>query len=477
MVLQLRPDQIGELAFYFAQPKCMDLSQPGTGKTPPVCVNMGERLRHGKRTVWIQPKSLMKKNRVEFLRWTNRDPSSCAIVDTPAQMTKAIANNAGVLIMGPDRFRRVWRDLPNDFKAIDVDEFHKAYKGAESKRTEAYFAAMRKMEQGVIMTGTLIDGRLDSAYPAIHVVEPRYYPLGYRQFLGQHAYLDEYDRPRAWYNHARLSQIIGRHSIRKLFKDIFGDQPVVHQTEWIDMAPKQRELYAKFEDEAYVELEKVVLDGSQPGPALIRARQIMEIPNQFPDLTDPEGKRTVDIVDGELPGKEQALEIHFEDARNRGMPLVVFSYMVKQQNQIAALAEKYGFRVGIINGKTSAPQRGVLDENFRAGVLDFLSVSPEVADVGFNWQFWGPQRVEVDHCIFASLNYMDSTYVQAYRRFIREKRSTPLRVTTLAYHDSVDGKLMKTVEWKSKEANKVDPTHEIVSFGNMEMDEADQSFW
>ena len=34
----LRDYQIADLAYYIANPRCMNLSDPGTGKTPSVCV-------------------------------------------------------------------------------------------------------------------------------------------------------------------------------------------------------------------------------------------------------------------------------------------------------------------------------------------------------------------------------------------------------------------------------------------------------
>jgi hypothetical protein len=42
-----------------------------------------------------------------------------------------------------------------------------------------------------------------------------------------------------------------------------------------------------------------------------------------------------------------------------------------------------------------------MDEMFIAGELQGLVVSPQCAELGFNWQFAGGQ--EVQHVIFASL--------------------------------------------------------------------------
>lgn len=48
---------------------------------------------------------------------------------------------------------------------------------------------MNKVEFCVFATGTLIDGKLNSAYPAIRAIEPRYY-WDYKQFLRAHQLRD-----------------------------------------------------------------------------------------------------------------------------------------------------------------------------------------------------------------------------------------------------------------------------------------------
>lgn len=467
---KLRDDQVADLAFYISQKKCLNLSDPGAGKTPSVCVNQYQR--EG-RTVWVQPKVLMPKNQLEIVRFTPLTLRDVAIVDgTPKQVDDAMNSGAKVFLMGPDRFKRVWADLPADVTALDVDEFHMCFSGAgtrvtfegpqPSARVEAFYAAQSRFDQGVFMTGTLINGRLDTAYPAIHAIEPNYYPFGYEQFLGAHAYLDEYGRPIDWYNHQRLAEIFARHGIRRTFEEVHGKQEVYKEVQWLRMNDKQRALYDEFAEQAYLELEEFFINGDQPGVATIRARQIMEHPNHFRDLRDPYNLPHIDICPGERPSKLDALEIHLEDHNRRGTPVIIGAALIPQMEQIVDLARSMGRRVGLINGDTSARDKNEYDEGFRAGRYDTLVISPPTAGVGFNWQFCGDK--EVDHVIFASLTYKDSDYEQMYKRAIRGARSRPLRVTTLGYIDSVDIRLMTILERKSRDAHLVDPTRELLKF-------------
>ena len=460
----LRDYQIDDLAFYINHPKCLNLSEPGTGKTGSVVVNQERRwLKEQKATLWVQPKSLLAKNKVEILEFTSFDPDDVAIVDgTPKQVKAALGSGAKVLLMGRDRFKRVYEELlpaRPDIRALDVDEFHMVFGGPESAATAAYWKAMRRMDEGIGMTGTLVNGRLDTVYPAIHAIEPRYYS-SYRAFLYYHAILDDYERPVFWRRHGRIAEILAKHGIRRTFAEVHGPEAKIAHTELVDMAPRQLAAYQRFEKELSIDLGEAILDGTAPAQFVLRARQILELPFSLPDPRDPKLPR-VDLTGGETTGKEAALELHFADHARSGKPLVVFAVFHEQQRRIAKLAADAGLRVEIMNGDTPTAKRAAIDQGFVAGAIDCIVCSPAVAAVGWNWQFWGPDKFEVDHVIFAAIDYLDTSYFQAYRRFMREVRSTPLRITTLAYRNSVDQRVMGIVHLKSVDANKVDPTREV----------------
>lgn len=515
--VSLRDKQVAQLSFYMRNKKCLDLSDPGCGKTPPVCVMQWWLWKeHGVGTAFVMPLSLLKKNRDEILRFTDFKPDEVVIVKglkplSPAQKKLAetllhwrgkyelfgsqkatfkalleagvvdrkqnvnetmlrarsvlpfeLANpgNAKVFLMGFDAFSSYWKDLPDFVKAVHVDEIHKGYKGDASQRTQAFYEAFQnKFEWFIGMTGTLVSGRLDSAYPAIRVIEPRYYP-SYKGFYYYHAVEDPITgKLKAWRNHEKLSAIFAKHAIRYTFEAVYGKEAKVIIPEYVEMSDKQREIYDEFKDKAFLELEKFYLDGTQPGVAFIRARQIMEHPNVFPDLMAGDGS-TVDIMKGSRPGKLERLDLHFEDHARTGKPVIIYAALKPQQRQILELARSYGLKAEILNGDVSAARRGEIDLAFREGRLNCIIASPQVADVGFNWQFCGEQ--EVDHMIFASLDFLDTTVLQAYRRAIRGKRGTPLRITVLLYENSLDNRITWIIYQKSLDAHKVDNTQPVL---------------
>lgn len=467
--ISLRTDQIADLAVYMRDRKVLNLSDPGTGKTPSVVVMQWYRWSQEQLgTVWVMPKSLLRKNKRELHRFTQFTDKQVVIVDgNRTQITEQLASGAAVFLMGPRRFALCHRQLPSYVKAMDVDEFHMCFKSAHSQQTQALFYVFDKMgfTDFIPMTGSIINGRLNSVYPAIHVVEPRYY-ASVKAFDDYHGIRDWDNKIIGWTCHDKISKIFERHGIRRTFESIHGKQDPVFFPEVCEMAPKQRQMYDQFHKDAVLELEKFFLDGTQPGVAFIRARQLMEHPNHFPDLTDP-GMFT-DIMPGAEPAKEAQLRVHLEHHQSTNKPLIIFSSMRPQQVRIEALLKEYGFAYGVINGDTPDKERDRIDTDFQAGRISIILCSPPCAAVGYNWQFCGEQ--EVDHVIFVTLGYLDTEFSQAYKRAIRGKRNSPLRVTILEYEDSVDQHVMGIIYRKSMDAHKVDPTYKVLQLSGFEKD-------
>jgi hypothetical protein len=97
---------------------------------------------------------------------------------------------------------------------------------------------------------------------------------------------------------------------------------------------------------------------------------------------------------------------------------------------------------------------------FRNGELDFLSVNPAVAAVGYNWPFL--QRLG-----FTSLDYGDDSVFQAYRRGIRGVRENALLINFFGYKNTVDWRIRSVIEGKSRDAHKVDPTFPILEINHL----------
>lgn len=468
---KLRDYQIADLAFYIRARRCANLSDPGTGKTPSVCVYMYWLWKEKqKRSFWVMPKSLLKKNRQELLDFSHFKDEDVVIFDgTPKQREQILATSkAKVWLMGFRRFADDWPKLLErhpDFDALIVDEIHMGFGGAESNQTAQMWASMKRLNHFLAMTGTLVNGKLDSAYPTIKVIEPGYYAT-HESFLNNHAITDFYGKLCGWKNHARLGRILDKHAIRRSFESVYGKNEVVTNVELVPMGTKQRKIYDQFKKQAMLDLgDRFMSSDGLEAVQVIRLRQIMAHPENvtLPIKWDDDGKpvafKAYNLLGkGEITGKDERLLIHLADHKNTGAPLVIFAAMQKEIDRIAELCRKQGFRVGKIHGGVSTKERASVDEGFRAGTVDIVVASPQTASIGFNWG-------HVDHIIFASIDYQDANYIQARRRAERGVREKPLLITVLEYEKSVDQAIFAIVQRKSQDAVKVDPTQAKVELG------------
>lgn len=438
----LRESQLVDLTFSMMNQRCGFLHDPGVGKTPPVCVALYWHWTQGRRSVWAQPKSLLEKNYEELLRFTHFTPDDIVIVDgTSKQVAKAISSNAKVFLCGFDRLKRSWDDLAKahpDIEVVAVDEWHMGYSTHSSQRTQHLYEIMRNKKRWFMpMTGTIIKGRLTSAYPMIHIIEPRYY-AGYQDFVNQHSITDADGNTLGWRNHEKIAAILGKHCIRRTFEAEYGKESKVIITKKCKMSPAQYDAYREFEDKALLELEnEQTLAAPSGGVFVLRCRQIMQHPE------------TWNLSGGEMTGKDELLEVDLADHANDGKPLVVFPVFKPEQERIVKLIRSKGITVELMNGDTPTKRRGEIDRAFVRGDIQCIVGSAQVATVGYNWQ-------HCDHAIFPSLDYGDDTFYQAYRRFIRGVRETPLRISIYEYEKSIDQRIFSIVRRKSSDANKVD---------------------
>lgn len=525
----LREYQVHDLAYYIANERCLNLSDPGTGKTPSVCAYLYWMWSYQQeRSVWVMPTSLLEKNRDELLRFSSFQPSDVTIVQgrtdnqtlievvqmaaagrlsmtlkeqkvrpgRPAKLVprfivepekagkkptpisaeavekarkKALVavpeepgpvpitqagvqaleqklidpfhgSDAKAFLMGFDTFAEQWPHLLERYPNINlvaVDELHMGFSTAKSKRTESWFRSMKKIDRFVGMTGTLIDGRYSSAYPAIHVIEPRYYGSE-ANFIATHAELDFYGNIIGWQKPEKIRAILAKHSVRHTFEEVYGPEAKIIIPEPVSMSPKQAKMYEVLHEKALIELEDSFVDAGAPGVFAIRARQILAHPEVF-ECDEP-------------TGKDEWLEIKYADPG----PAVVFACFKPEQERLQRLAAKSGRRAGLMNGDTSPKERERLSQMFQAGDLDTMICSQKVAAVGFNWH-------HTEWMTFTSIDYQDSSFFQAYRRAIRGKRGKALRIYVPQYRDSIDYRIFEIVERKSREAAAVDPTREVFS--------------
>ena len=473
--LPLRPYQVADLAQYMRNWRFMTLHDPSCGKTPSVCVRLYQlHTDFGVKSIWTMPASLMLKNKDELHRFTRLTDEQVVILGgKPKAKRHALIESPKAVV-----FIHTFKGLANDLEHLlfhqpdlgfaAVDEWHLGYKTIDSVRTQALVQFCERKKAGLlVMTGTLVDGLLSSIYPAIHLIEPRYY-AGQQGFEHEHAIYDFNNKIVGWTKLWKIQEILKRHSIRRTFESVYGKESKQIFLEYVELDGQLKELYNELETTALIELEDAVAGhGLNTSAKLLRCRQLLSHPHYYPVHGIDEGGRQEyrDLMKGQLTQKEQALLIHVENFKQRGEPFIVYGVYVPELERLYKLIKKAGVNVGLIHGGISNKERDRIDNEFRSGECDCIVGSPATAAVGFNWQLSGDR--EVSNVIFTSLDYGDSTFIQAYRRAIRGERKGNLLIRVLACKGTMDWRVFQIVLEKSMLANRVDPTRQVFDFKTM----------
>lgn len=457
--LKLRPYQSQHLGFFMNEWRCIDRSDAGTGKTPLMCLWLYVRAQED-RCIWTMPKSLMSKNYEELLLWSNLQPHQVVLVDGTAEQRKKQMDwkDGRVFIMGFDSFANNWEYLRSRYSNIVHlcgDEFHKGFathgepdyrkpgKYIGPKRTSKFYQYMRKGGSLLATSGTIINGRLSSAYPVVHTINPIYYGT-YSSFMSWHAILDEWGSPVYWKNHDRLKAILDKHGRRITYEDAFGAENKQMFIISCTMGPKQRKLYQEFEAKNIVVLESGdFLESEQESVTIRRCLEIMQVPEKY------------GVIEDHADSKEARLMDEVETAINEGQQLLIFDPIKEAQRKWRELLIKMGRRAEVMNGDVSGVGRQWQDKNFREGNIDDLVCSPDVAGVGFNWE-------HINTVIFMCLDYQDTTFIQNYRRAMRGSRTKPLRILVFQYKGSIDQKIAQKINFKSENRLKVESGTSVV---------------
>lgn len=437
MPLELRPHQVETLSFYATNKNCLNRSEPATGKTAPSCV-MAKYVfdKENGSTIFVMPKSLLIKNEEEITNWTGL---KTLIYRGQPTLTKWRGETYDVILTTADtlskHYDNILKMLSKRIGLLLADETHLYWSSAKAKRTQFILAHCRKIPRNIWLTGTVIRGRLDSAFPVIQMIEPRYYG-NHQTFMNQHSIQDSFTgEVIGWCNEAKINAILKIHSVNYLFRDVYGDPDYIYLPTHVDIDSKHYKAYKEFEEFANLELEDdSILYATEAGVQTIRCRQILGCPEVL-------GLKIADY------GKDDWV---FENLLNGDyQKVVLFSAMQGEQVRLVRKIEERGFKVGLINGTVDGNKRGQIDKAFREGDLQVIVASPATAGVGLNWH-------NCEAATFVSIDYMDDNITQATFRFIRGKRDKTIPIYLLKYKNTIEDKIYGIVYQKSLLASKAD---------------------
>lgn len=438
--MELREYQKQDLEFHLSRDRSANLSEAGTGKSPTFSRYIFTRyMIDGSKTVLICPGGIMKKNQEDVCEWCGWSEDEVVIVkgDKKKRLQTYKKQEIKCFIISADTFGKEWQILLENQPKLNccvIDENHLIYSGHTSQRTQALYAASRKIKYFLFNTGTPFNGKFSSVYPMLAIIEPRFY-MNYQNFVNYHGVYDNFGRVVAWSRPEKLRNALRMISVRHTFKECYPKSQgytMFYETADIDENLKQN--YLTLETEALLELEDKNLDCSNPAVKAMRCRQLLSCP----EAMELELKPLVN-------GKDELLKVHLENAKEEGSQLLLFSVFTAEQNRLKKLCEDMGLRVGLINGSVSNSKRGEIDVAFRNHELDVVIGSPATCSIGFNWQF-------AKEVIFLSMDYQDSSFMQGIQRLDRGSRDNPIPVYVIGYKTKVEKRIMEIIKRKMNES-------------------------
>ena len=234
-----------------------------------------------------------------------------------------------------------------------------------------------------------------------------YEVVGYR-------YLDELQ--------AQLDDIM----LRRLKNDVLDLPEKTHITEYVEMTPKQKQIYDEVSAEIKMNIDQIKM-ANNPLAELIRMRQ----------ATGYTGILSSTVKES---AKLDRMEELVEEAVQNGKKVVIFSNWTQMTSAICdRLRTKYG--IGLITGETPDSNRQTVVQMFQEGKLDVMVGTIGAMGTGLNL-FEGSVIIFVDH------PWTRAAYDQAVDRCHRIGQKNNLLIYDLVCHDTIDEKILNLINRK-----------------------------
>ena len=436
MELKLRDYQQKHLGKAMELPRCLDYSEPSTGKTAPALVKaLAMNRGSGIKTVMLSPSGIMVKNYDEAIAWGFSEEECGLVVGTPEKRKKVYNDDrVQIFFMTYQCFSKEWKLLPKEVDLIIADESHTAWSTHSSATTQNMYMASRRFKHFHLMTGTPITSRLDSIYPFFAIACPRAYGT-HEVFMKYHGVFDTFGNIQGWKNHDKIIKLLSHFgfgiTIAKAYPNLVENQ-VFFQRALLD--EHQAKKYIEFEKEALVEmdLEDKFLESPNNAVKTLYCRMILSSPKH------------VGISVPQL-GKIEALREHLHESDEQ---VVVFTVFDEEMDEVEELCKAEGISYTKINGSMNPKKKGLASKEFEDGNVRVMIASVKCCGFGFNWQNAG-------RLVFMSTTYDYHDLKQCILRGNRGSRKTPLKVYILHYGTKVEKRVFSLIKRKEGNSGKI----------------------
>ena len=420
------------------KPKCGLFLDMGLGKTVSTLTAIQQLIDDCEvsRVLVVAPKKVAETTwSTEAQKWEHlHDLKVVKVLGTEKQRCLALSQKADVYVTGRDNF--VWLvgkyggRLP--FDTLVIDELT-SFKSAKSERFKAMRIALPSVHRVIGLTGTPAPNGLIDLWAQMYCLDQ-----GERLGRSVTKYREAYFETHRWNN------IVVRCDVRKGCEEIIRNKiadiclsmqakdylqlpDLITHTATVELTPKVREAYERFEREKVLEFKTE--HGQEPANVLAQsAAGLMNKLAQFANGAVYDDSMQVHEVHSEK--LDRLAEI--VEAANGNSVLVFYQY----KHDVTRIAAKLkGYRVRAYQGEKDL-------NDWNAGQIDVLLAHPASTAYGLNMQQGG------HYIVWFGTGWNLEHYQQANARLHRQGQQHPVQVYKLICAGTVDEKASAALEGK-----------------------------
>ena len=420
------------------KPKCGLFLDMGLGKTVSTLTAIQQLIDDCEvsRVLVVAPKKVAETTwSTEAQKWEHlHDLKVVKVLGTEKQRCLALSQKADVYVTGRDNF--VWLvgkyggRLP--FDTLVIDELT-SFKSAKSERFKAMRIALPSVHRVIGLTGTPAPNGLIDLWAQMYCLDQ-----GERLGRSVTKYREAYFETHRWNN------IVVRCDVRKGCEEIIRNKiadiclsmqakdylqlpDLITHTATVELTPKVREAYERFEREKVLEFKTE--HGQEPANVLAQsAAGLMNKLAQFANGAVYDDSMQVHEVHSEK--LDRLAEI--VEAANGNSVLVFYQY----KHDVTRIAAKLkGYRVRAYQGEKDL-------NDWNAGQIDVLLAHPASTAYGLNMQQGG------HYIVWFGTAWNLQHYQQANARLHRQGQQHPVQVYKLICAGTVDEKASAALEGK-----------------------------
>lgn len=435
--------QVQSVEFLELNPRVLDMSDPGTGKTrTQIEAFSRHRANGGGKALVIAPKSLLKSAWAEDVaKFAPELKVSVAVVPKRDQ---AFAEDADIYITNTDATTYLAGKKPSffaDFDTLIVDE-SSFFKHGSSQRSKALAKIRKFFKFRRLLTGTPNTNSITDLWHQILVLDDGK-RLG-TSFFGFRAAVCE---PKQVGPAANMIQWSDREGAELSVAALLQDITIRHKFEECVSIPENHEYPVTFEmspkqKRVYDSLEKATLAMTRDG-GIISAINAASLTTKLLQVASGasysgvEGKES-DVINVCTSRYELVADLVVQRKHS-----LVFFHWGHQRDAIKAEFDKRGIIYAVIDGSISSSERESIVSRYQAGMLNCILAHPQSAAHGLT-------LTKGTTTIWASPTYNLEHFMQGNKRLYRAGQTQKTETIVVVAKGTIEEKVMEKLLNKSK---------------------------